>query len=155
MMQKCCGGAPGTSAAVDLEYHRRSPLPFLKYAADVPLDLNAGVTDGKTGSVPIHHTINAFNIIAREQKADPVSDAETEQLWSAGHLTAPAPGDEGLDEGYGRKLFLRRTAGPSRVTIFDGGHEGLPHPPASGSPSSSATLARSRIRQNSGVSAPA
>lgn len=128
MMQKCCGGAPGTSAAVDLEYHRRSPLPFLKYAANVPLDLNAGVTDGKTGSVPIHHTINAFNIIARELKADPVSDAETEQLWTAGHLTSPRPGDEGLDPEFGRKLFLRRTAGPSRVTIFDGGHEGLPHP---------------------------
>ena len=25
------------------------------------------------------------------------------------------------------RLFLRRNAGPARVTIFDGGHEGLPH----------------------------
>lgn len=126
MLEKCCGGIPGANAAVDLEYYRRSPLPFLKYAAHVPLDLAAGVTDGKTGSVPIHHSINAFNVIARELKAQPISEAETQQLWTEGHLTAPQNGDEGLDPEFGRKLYLRRTAGASRMTIFEGGHEGLP-----------------------------
>jgi hypothetical protein len=31
-----------------------------------------------------------------------------------------------VDESYGRGIHLRRMAGRSRVTIFEGGHEGIP-----------------------------
>jgi poly(3-hydroxybutyrate) depolymerase len=125
MMLSCFGGPPGMSAVIDAEYKSRSPLFFLQHAGEVPLDLNAGVTDGKSGSVPIQHTLNAFNVVAKAGQHAPVSADEIEQLWTKGALTAPQSSDTETDPTYGRKLLLRRHAGPARVTIFEGGHEGL------------------------------
>ena len=126
MIAASCGGAPGTDAAVDVEYYRRSPIHFLQYAAGLPLDLNAGVKDGKTGSVPIHHTLRAFNVLARVAEAPEVSAEEMEELWSNERLRSPHPDDVAEDPSYGREIRLRRSAGAARVTIFDGGHEGIP-----------------------------
>ena len=56
--------------------------------------------------------------------ATAVSTAEMQQLSRVdGRLTAPRPGDEARDPAINRDVFLRRTAGPSRVTVYDGGHE--------------------------------
>lgn len=126
MIAASCGGAPGTDAGVDVEYYRRSPIHFLQYAAGLPLDLNAGVTDGKSGSVPMHHTLRAFNVLARAVQAPEVSDEEMQQLWSDERLRSPHPADIAEDPLYGREIRLRRFAGATRVTIFDGGHEGIP-----------------------------
>lgn len=41
-------------------------------------------------------------------------------------LQQPTADDMAEDVELGRKIFLRRRAGPSVVTIFDGGHESLP-----------------------------
>ena len=128
MTEACCGGPPGSSAAVDLQYLSRSPIHFLQHAAELPLDLNAGITDGKTGSVPIQHTLNAFNVIAKARQTSQISPEEVEQLWTNGHLTSPQHEDRVEDSSYGRQIHLRRTSGPSRVTLFEGGHEGLAHP---------------------------
>lgn len=122
------GGAPGSSDAVDAEYRARSPLFHLARAKDVPLDMAAGVTDGQTGSVPIAHSLQAFNVVASATGGEPVTDEEARQLVAAGRLAAPRPSDQESDATMGRAIFLRRAAGPSRVTIFDGGHEGLPRP---------------------------
>lgn len=51
-LESACGGAPGTSAEVDEEYRKRSPLTYLKNAGSVPLCLNHGIHDGHAGSVP-------------------------------------------------------------------------------------------------------
>ena len=40
----------------------------------------------------------------------------------------PLTQDEEQDETYGRHIHLRRHAGNSRVTIFEGGHEGIVFP---------------------------
>ena len=127
MLEACCGGPPGHSVGVDVEYLSRSPIHHLQHAAELPLDLNAGITDGKTGSVPIMHTLHAFNIIAQARRTPLISPAEIDQLWTHGQLTAPQDGDQSADPSYARPLSLRRTSGPSRVTLFEGGHEGLPH----------------------------
>ena len=125
MIAASCGGAPGDSPAVDAEYRARSPIPHLPRAAGVPMDLNAGVHDGHTGSVPISHTLRAFNVLAKANGGTAIADDEIEQLTKHRRLEAPRPEDTAVDESYGRALYLRRTAAPARVTIFEGGHESI------------------------------
>jgi dipeptidyl aminopeptidase/acylaminoacyl peptidase len=128
MLRQCCGGAPGESDDVDEEYRRRSPMTWLHRAVDVPLDLAAGIHDGHRGSVPIGHTLQAFNAVARAQGLQGVSDDEIAQLSrEGGRLEDPRPGDEVEDASFGRRVYLRRIAGKARVTIFEGGHERIAH----------------------------
>jgi len=118
-----CGGAPGASAAVDEEYRRRSAITWLANAANVPLDINAGIHDGHTGSVPISHTLRAFNLLAAPQ--DRISEDDiryfVEQDAVPPHLRMDIQ-----DPSYGaHKPLFRRTSRRVRVTIFDGGHDEL------------------------------
>jgi len=137
MMQQCMGGSPGTSKAIDVQYRERSPLFHLQNAADCPLDINAGVNDGHTGSVPIRHALQAFNTIVKARSTPDrrgatenaaVTQHELEELSRDRKLSQPKKSDQITDATYGRDIVLRRLAGPTRVTIFDGGHEGLPYP---------------------------
>jgi dipeptidyl aminopeptidase/acylaminoacyl peptidase len=123
---KCCGGRPGDSPEVDREYRERSPLTVLHRVGELPVDINHGVTDGKTGSVPIQHAMRAFNVIAGAHKTATISEEEMTQLWKDGKLVAPSQEDTAADSAYQREIFLRRRSGATRITIFDGGHEGLP-----------------------------
>ncbi len=127
MMRACTGGAPGDSDAVDEEYRKRSPLTWLGGAAQrmPPLDIAAGVRDGHSGSVPIRHSLEAFNAIASALGEATVSETEIEQLSASeeGRLAEPAESDQVEDPAFGRAIYLRRQAGPHRVTIFEGGHE--------------------------------
>lgn len=128
MTRDALGGPPGASPAVDAQYRERSPLFHLGRSGDLPIELAAGVKDGKTGSVPIRHSLRAFNVIAAARNAATVSESEIETLWNEGRLAKPQPGEEAEDEVLGRAVLLRRQAGAARVTIFDGGHEGLARP---------------------------
>lgn len=128
MMEKSCGGAPGTSPAVDLQYKNRSPRVWIKNIGDLPVDINAGVHDGHTGSVPVRHSLWAFNEIAKAVNAPVVTEDEMEQLWADLRLKNPQPGDTAEDVEYGMPIYLRRTAGTARVTIFEGGHVAVPAP---------------------------
>lgn len=124
MIRASCGGAPGTSPEVDRQYRLRSPLTHLAGAVSVPLDIAAGIHDGHTGSVPIRHSLDAFNVVAQAQQLAGVSEAEIQQLSvPRGRLTQPRPSDQQVDPALGRAIYLRRTAGKARVTIFEGGHE--------------------------------
>ena len=126
MMEKCCGGAPGDSSQVDAEYTARSPLTFLDGAKNVAIDIAAGIHDGHTGSVPIRHSIDAFNKIAEANETATVTKAEIEQLSrSDGRLDAPQKVDVGFDATFKRDYHLRRKSGNARLTIFEGGHEGI------------------------------
>ena len=56
-----------------------------------------------------------------------VSEQEIQQLSRAnGRLENPQPSDQVEDTALGREIHLRRSAGKSRVTIFEGGHESIP-----------------------------
>ncbi|MBT4846163.1 MAG: prolyl oligopeptidase family serine peptidase [Planctomycetaceae bacterium] len=126
MLRKSCGGAPGDSAQVDAQYRQRSPLPFLKNSSKVPLDIAAGIHDGHTGSVPIFHSLLAFNEIAKATGDRLITANEIKQLSiPQGRLKNPLPLDQEQDTALGREIYLRRYAGQSRVTIFEGGHEGI------------------------------
>jgi poly(3-hydroxybutyrate) depolymerase len=120
-IEAVCGGAPGSSAEADAQLKYRSPVHHLAKAKALPVDISTGIHDGHTGSVPIHHTLDAFNVLAEALGAPPVTQEEIDTLSREELLST----DEEQDATYGREIHLRRYAGPSRVTIFEGGHEGI------------------------------
>ena len=121
MLDKVCGGPPG-DPATDEEYRKRSPIFHLEMAAGLPIEINAGILDGHEGSVPIDHTLKAFNILAdangHPDRKIPAEDIEymVERAGIPPHLAGEREKEPGL------KTLFRRTAGPVRVTIFQGGH---------------------------------
>lgn len=126
MIRRSLGGPPGTSGEIDAEYRDRSAIHFLHRIGDLPLDLAAGVRDGKSGSVPIRHTLRAFNVVARSHGNEPIPEDTITTLWENGRLDAPRLSDVEADPTYDREIYLRRHSENARVTIFDGGHESLP-----------------------------
>lgn len=121
MMRSCFGDAPGPGNAVEAEMRTRSPVTSLHRKVAVPMDLAAGRFDS---TVAPSHTLRAFQLIA----PGAVSDAEIEALLAPGTgLPKPSPVDTARDATFaGRRIYLRRRAGPHRLTIFEGGHEWLP-----------------------------
>ena len=120
-IEASCGGPPGKNAKIDSEYSRRSPLTWLKDYRGPAIDINAGIRDGHTGSVPISHSLLAFNRIAEEKDRVAVADilAMTKTSKVPEHLQR-----EIKDSSYGKKRPLFRALSKNaRVTIFDGGHE--------------------------------
>jgi pimeloyl-ACP methyl ester carboxylesterase len=116
-----CGGAPGSSTKVDQEYAKRSPLTFLKNARGVNLSINAGILDGHKGSVPISHSLLAFNEVAEEK--DRLALEEITYFTEKAKVPT-ALVREIKDPSFGKKAPLfRRTSGSATVTIFQGGHE--------------------------------
>jgi acetyl esterase/lipase len=125
-LERACGGTPsgdasGESPAIDAQYCARSPLTYLHPGLHTPLDINAGILDGHTGSVPISHTLRAFNAVAAPQER--IGDAEIAQFVEQAAVP-PSIHGEWPDPLYGdKRVLFRRASGNSRVTIFDGGHE--------------------------------
>ena len=123
-MELACGGAPGSSDAIDAEYRNRSASNWLAGAKAVPLDLNAGIFDGHKGSVPVSHSLNAFNAVSSPK--DKVTDADI--AW----MTEKAEVPEALqfkenDALYQKsRVLFRKISGNSRVSLFQGGHEIVP-----------------------------
>ena len=123
-LEAVCGGPPGASERVDREYRHRSPATWLTAAVGVPIDINAGIRDGHEGSVPISHSLRAFNLLA--EKNERLSEEDIEAMLR----TASVPeslGKSPEDPLYGeRRPLFRRVSGAARVTIFRGGHEIVP-----------------------------
>ncbi|MCA9048188.1 MAG: prolyl oligopeptidase family serine peptidase, partial [Planctomycetaceae bacterium] len=126
MILKSLQGAPGGSAEIDHDYQDRSPLFHLHRARDLPMDIAAGVNDGHTGSVPVSHSLNAYNVLAKIQSGEVVRDYEIQELRQQRKLLQPTASDRRGDPTFSREILLRRETPHSRVTIFEGGHESLP-----------------------------
>jgi pimeloyl-ACP methyl ester carboxylesterase len=126
-MEMALGGPPETDKARAESARHRSPITWLARAQKVPLDINAGVHDGRTGSVPFSHSLVAFNCLAAEADRLPPAEIETyyrdERLPCAWQPASPDP-----LYGQWRPLF-RKVSGNARVTIFEGGHQ-IIHEPA-------------------------
>jgi dipeptidyl aminopeptidase/acylaminoacyl peptidase len=58
------GGDPLNSQEAREECRKRSPIASLSAAKGLRLDINAGIHDGHAGSVPVGHSIRAFNEVA-------------------------------------------------------------------------------------------
>lgn len=120
MMRACFGGSPSASTLTDREYQARSPVSHLSTTLGVPMDLAAGRFDRV---VSVSHTLRAFQLLA----PGVLTDADVDALLQPGPgLANPSPTDTASDGLLGRRIFLRRTAGPYRVTVFDGEHEWVP-----------------------------
>ena len=117
-----CGGKPGDSAMVDTEYVRRSPVSYLREAkGKVPLQIATGITDGHSGSVPISHSLLAFNEVAEQEDRVP---SETVRIMTEKAEVPPGLQTSRLDESFGAKRPLfERSSATATVTIFKGGHE--------------------------------
>lgn len=131
-IEAACGGPPGASAAVDAQYRDRSPIHHLSNAAGLPVDINAGIYDGHRGSVPIDHSLRAFNVLAEANGHPEMRLSAEEMAHLVEHATIPPGWAETLpdDAAQPRRyaVLLRRTAGPARLTLFDGGHTQDPAP---------------------------
>lgn len=126
MIKACCGGVYGDSEEVDYQYYLRSPINHLQNAADIPLDINAGIDDGHTGAVPISHTLLAFNKLA-EAKGVPekmLTDEEINEMVDNQTIPAGIVNEPVDMAAEGRKLpvLFRRTMDNIRLSVFDGGH---------------------------------
>jgi predicted esterase len=121
-IERVCGGPPGAGPKVEAAYASRSVVTLLaKAPPPFPLDINTGIHDGHTGSVPVSHAMLAFNAVAAE--GDRVPAAAIEAMVRGRRV----PGDLGVEPAdplYSSKpVLLRRRSGSTRLTVFDGGHE--------------------------------
>jgi dienelactone hydrolase len=110
------------------EAQRRSPLRMnypVKYRAGSFLNIYAGINDGYNGSVPITHSIEFFNTIAKikypGEKSLVVPDSIIIRLL--GRRVDPQ-GDY-QRRLAGRNVYLSSAAPDLSLTIFEGGHEML------------------------------
>jgi dipeptidyl aminopeptidase/acylaminoacyl peptidase len=134
MLEQSCGGVPGP--ATEAEYRHRSPLFHLAAAKGVPLDINTGIHDGHTGSVPVSHSLRAFNVLAAADKQ--VSAEDIDFMVREQKIPAALAAETQNDPEREKTTLFRRSSGNARVTVFEGGHE---------SESSSAVLWLSRQRK--------
>ncbi|MFN9236253.1 MAG: alpha/beta hydrolase family protein, partial [Planctomyces sp.] len=104
MIEKSLLGAPGTSPEIDAEYRDRSPVYHLHQATTLPVSIWAGVEDGHTGSVPVSHSLWAFNAVCRGLQRPEISDLEIQQLVRDRQLQQPTADDMAEDVELGRKI---------------------------------------------------
>ncbi|MBO5752017.1 MAG: prolyl oligopeptidase family serine peptidase [Kiritimatiellae bacterium] len=115
-----CGGEPSPT---NKEYAARSPLTHLPAArqAGTPIYVATGIHDGHTGTVPVGHSIRAYNVLADEGdriSEETIAEIEnTEAIPEAFRFT-------GCDPLYTEKnkIWLRKDSANVRLTIFEGGH---------------------------------
>lgn len=119
MLEKCCGGPPGPQT--ESEYRKRSPLFHLAAAKGLPLDVNAGIHDGHTGSVPVSHSLRAFNVLAG--KGREISEEDIAFMVRERKVPPSLAAEREDDSERQKSVLFRRVAGAARVTIFEGGHE--------------------------------
>jgi hypothetical protein len=122
MIEQSCGGPPGP--ATEAEYRRRSPLFHLAAAKDVPIDISTGIHDGHTGSVPVSHTLRAFNALAAEERR--LSEADIASLVRDRGVPEGLRSEKQDDPERAKAVLFRRVSGNARVTLFEGGHDSEP-----------------------------
>jgi pimeloyl-ACP methyl ester carboxylesterase len=117
-----CGGVPGQSEKINLEYAKRSPIYYLNPEITIPIDINAGIRDGHhAGGVGINHSLNAFNLLAQPKDVIAVEDIKymTYNARVPEHLTMQIHDPLYCD----KQPLFRKNSGNKRVTIFNGSHE--------------------------------
>jgi predicted peptidase len=122
MIEQCCGGKPGP--ATEAEYRHRSPLFHLAAAKGVPLDINTGIHDGHTGSVPVSQSLLAFNVLAAPDKQ--ISAEDINFMVREQKIPATLAAEIQADPERQKATLFRRTSGNARVTVFEGGHDSEP-----------------------------
>ena len=121
-IEKACGGNPAENDFAAKECLKRSPLSWLANAKDLIVDISTGIHDGHTGSVPISHTFNAFNILANSD--DRITEKDIEYAVVNEQIPPSLAGECSEEPSLnGRKVHFRRQSENTRITIFEGGHD--------------------------------
>jgi len=121
-IENACGGKPGIDLDATKQARARSPLSFLENAGTVTLDINHGIDDGRKGSVPFTHSLNAFNLVVTE--SDRISKGDIKDFYDTQQVPVGLHSDNLVDPVYGKKNpIYRKTTTHSRITVFKGGHE--------------------------------
>jgi pimeloyl-ACP methyl ester carboxylesterase len=126
---EACGGNPWTNPNASAQAKHRSPITWLANATDnVILDIGTGIHDGHTRfSVPVSHSIEAFNLLAAPQ--DRISAADIDIIVKTETVPEHLRYTGMDDPAYGPyKVLLRRTSQLARLTLFEGAHDLLPSP---------------------------
>ena len=121
-IEQACGGDPAKSETARREARLRSPLTWMKNAAGLPVDINTGIHDGHTGSVPVSQSIHAYNLLAAP--ADRISDADIAFIVKNERIPEHLKTDA-ADPSYGAHpvLFRRQSNIPVR---FRSEHDMVP-----------------------------
>lgn len=126
-IQSSVGGNPQEDENAAEECARRSPVTWLANARAVPVNIKAGINDGHpgTGSVPISHSLEAFNLLA--DPADKLSAEEIESLTRDRIVPEKLRAEDGAGKLLGRrfKIIFQRRSGNAGLTIYDAGHSGV------------------------------
>ena len=124
-IELACGGDPSSDPAALLQAQLRSPLSWLANAVNkLPVDINTGIHDGHTGSVPVGHAVRAFNALAAE--SDRISEADI-SFMEANEAVPASIAAEKSDPAYGENtVYLRKVSNQARLTLFEGGHHIFP-----------------------------
>lgn len=121
-IEKSLGGAPDTPER-HADARQRSPLTWLPRATGVNLDINHGVHDGRSGSVPFSHSLHAWNAVIEETHPEAtLSDLAIVGFYDSQKSPDPAPAADPLYPDTQQPVF-RRSADNTRISIFEGGHE--------------------------------
>lgn len=121
LLEKICGGAPGSWPAVDDQYRVRSAITWLSAAANTPLLINHGIFDN---IVPVSQAFTAFNALVPE--ACRVGSEDIEFMLQQKRVPETLAENIPSVPCYGKKTVLfHRHRGQTGITLFNGGHEGL------------------------------
>lgn len=129
-IEKCLGGPPGDPKR-DIEYRKRSPLFWLDRAKAIHIDIQTGIHDGHGGrAIPVDHSLRTFNVLAKANGRDDkmLSKDEIEFLTREARIPELLTAERENEPGRKHPVLFRRSAGPTRLTLFDGGHEIDPRP---------------------------
>lgn len=111
-----CGGVPQPGTAAAIECRKRSALTYLAKAANIQIDINAGIHDGLTS-----HALHAFNLLAARR--DRIADSDIDYFVKEAKVPLPLQSAASYPPYGEKKILFRRQSRNVRVTIFDGGHE--------------------------------
>lgn len=122
-IEQALGASPGSSPEITADAMHRSPVRWLANSAEVPLDINHGIHDGRSGSVPFTHSLDAWNrIVPGDQR---ITQGNISEFYKTQKCPEPFPCDDHL---YGkRQPKFRKIHNQTRLTIFEGGHEIIHH----------------------------
>jgi hypothetical protein len=100
-------------------------LFYLARAKGVRIAIDSGLRDGHAGAaVPLSQTLLAFNELARAnglpEKA--LSLEEIDIMTRESRIPPELAREKQEEPGRQQAVLFRRTAGPVRLTVFDGGH---------------------------------
>ena len=100
-------------------------MHYLKNAKGrVSLQIATGITDGHSGSVPISHSLLAFNEVADVK--DRIGMKEIAFMTQEARLPDLLEGAAPDPSFGGKQPIFHRSSATATVTIFDGGHEIIP-----------------------------